>query len=197
MDPNLTIKQRIARLEKNSGNSSKPPSNDIVKPKPKTLKTQRRKRKRGGQTGHRKLTWPAEVPQGGLLGANMSAMVAFMKRGCHMSFSTIQQFFKEVMRLDLSRGLLSKAVQKVSQSLKPAYDSLVKQLPEQAHLGIDETGHKNNGDKHWTWCFQTPTYSLFHIDKSRGSKVLFDLLSEDFTGTLTAITTGVIASSSV
>ena len=246
----LQLQERISRLEKNSGNSSKPPSSDIVKPKPKTLKTHRKKRKRGGQAGHRKFTrpafgpdeidqfveyeltsqdakglvpldqwqvvqqitlpkklftvtehrarkyidpktgtihitpWPPEVAQGGLLGADMSAMVAFMKGGCHMSFSTIQQFYKEVMQLNLSRGLLSKAVQKVSQSLKPAYDSMVKQLPEQTHLGIDETGHKNNGDKHWTWCFQTPMYSLFHIDKSRGSRVLFDLLGEDFTGTL-------------
>ena len=246
----IQLQERIARLEKNSGNSSKPPSSDIVKPKPKTLKTKRKKRKRGGQVGHRKFTrpafspdevdrfveyeltskdaeglvpldqwqviqqitlpeklftvtehrarkyvdpktgmihitpWPPEVAHGGLLGANMSAMIAFMKGGCHMSFSTIQQFYKEVMQLDLSRGLLSKAVQKVSQSLRPTYDSMIEQLPEQTHLGIDETGHKNNGDKHWTWCFQTPLYSLFHIDKSRGSKVLFGLLGEDFTGTL-------------
>ena len=46
--------------------------------------------------------------------------------------------------------LLSKAVQKVSQSLKPTYDQLAKRLAEQPVPGIDETGHKDNGDRHWT-----------------------------------------------
>jgi len=41
---------KIAKLEKNSGNSSKPPSSDIVKP-PKQ-QDRRRKKKIGGQKGH-------------------------------------------------------------------------------------------------------------------------------------------------
>ena len=248
-----TIKQlqeRIVRLEKNSKNSSKPPSSDIVKPKRKVKKSSRKKRKRGGQPGHQKFSRPAfkpedidevieyefyakdavglepldewhviqqvtlpeklyvitehrarkyldpqtgtihitplpsEVNQGHLLGADLSAMIAFMKGGCHMSFSTIQQFCKEVMQLSLSRGVLDKAKQKVSQALQPTYDSLVERLPYEMYLGVDETGHKNNGDKHWTWCFQTLNYTLFHIDKSRGSQVLFELLGEDFNGIL-------------
>ena len=125
---------------------------------------------------------PDEIRKGGLLGAEITAAVAFMKGGCHMSYTTIQQFFKEVIHLDISRGLLSKATQKASQSLASAYNQLAQRLPEQSYLGIDETGHKDNGDKHWTWCFQTPEYSLFHIDKSRGSGVLFDLLGEKFDG---------------
>lgn len=129
-------------------------------------------------------SFPSQVSRGNLLGADFSALVAFMKGGCHMSYSTIQQFCKEVMKLPLSRGVLSKAIQKVSQSLKPMYDAMVEGLPYETHLGVDETGHKNNGQKHWTWCFQTSTYTLFHIDKSRGSQVLFELLGKDFEGLL-------------
>jgi len=242
------LEEKIARLQKNSNNSSKPPSSDIVKPKKVLRNVARMKRKRGGQHGHRKFSrrpfepeqvdeiieyefkdkdveglksldqWliiqqiqlpekmykviehrarkyldpvtgkvhiapmPDEIRKGGLLGADITAAVAFMKGGCHMSYTTIQQFFKEVIHLDISRGLLSKATQKASQSLAPAYNQLAQRLPEQSYLGIDETGHKDNGDKHWTWCFQTPEYSLFHIDKSRGSGVLFDLLGEKFDG---------------
>jgi len=78
--------------------------------------------------------------------------------------------------------MLSKATQKVSAALKPAYEQMVELLPEESYLGIDETGHKNNGDKYWTWCFQTSHYTLFHIDKSRGSKVLFELLGKEYEG---------------
>ena len=47
------LEARLARLEKNSGNSSKPPSSDIVKPAV-VGKKRRSRRKRGAQPGHPK-----------------------------------------------------------------------------------------------------------------------------------------------
>lgn len=99
-----------------------------------------------------------------------------------MSYSTLERVFKEVLQLDVSRSLLDKATKKVSQALEPAYEQLAAHLPHEPYLGIDETGHKDDGKKHWTWCFQTSSYTLFHIDKSRGSCVLFDALGEKFDG---------------
>jgi len=49
------LEEKIARLQKNSGNSSKPPSSDIVKPL-KVIRKHGKKRKRGGQHGHRKFS---------------------------------------------------------------------------------------------------------------------------------------------
>jgi transposase len=95
---------------------------------------------------------PDEVRSGGLLAADLTAAVAFLKGGCHMSYSTLQRFFKEIVQLDLSRGVLCKATQKVSQALEKPYEQLRAQLPDASHLGIDETGHKDDGQLHWTWC---------------------------------------------
>jgi len=229
------LKEEIARLKKDSSNSSRPPSSDIVKPKKTTTKRFRKKRKRGGQHGHKKFSrqpfepeqvdqtfdyeltaqdaaelepldeWfiiqQIELPEKMYkviehrarkyfdpvtgkthIAADVTASIAFMKGRCHMSYTTIQQFFKEVMKLDISRGMLNKATQKVSASLEGAYQQIVERMPKESYLGIDETGHKDNGDKYWTWCFQSPDYSLFHIDKSRGSKVLFDLLGKEYEG---------------
>jgi transposase len=129
---------------------------------------------------------PDEIRKGGLLGANITAAVAFMKGGCHMSYTTIQQFLNELMNLDISRGMLCKAAQKVSQSLQPAYEQLAERLPYESQIGVDETGHHDEGKLHWTWCFDTPDYSLFSIDKSRGSKVLEEMLGKDFAGIIGA-----------
>ena len=245
------LEEKIARLEKNSNNSSKPPSSDIVKPL-KVIRRLGKKRKRGGQHGHRKFSrqpfesdqldevieyefkdkdaeglkpldeWfviqqielpekmykviehrarkyldivtgkihiapmPDEIRKGGLLGADVTAAVAFMKGGCHMSYTTIQQFFKELMKLDISRGMLCKAAQKVSQSLQPAYEQLAEHLPYESQVGVDETGHHDDGKLHWTWCFDTPDYSLFRVDASRGSGVLETVLGRDFAGIICA-----------
>jgi len=51
-------------------------------------------------------------------------------------------------------------------------------------INVDETGHKENGDKFWTWVFKAELYVLFKIDKSRGSKVLIDVLGKEFNGVL-------------
>ena len=52
LEDNARLKARIAALEKNSTNSSKPPSSDIVKP-PKPRKDKERRRKIGAQKGHK------------------------------------------------------------------------------------------------------------------------------------------------
>ena len=96
---------------------------------------------------------PEDVRQASLLGSDMTAAVAFLKGGCHMSYTTIQRVFNELLRLDVSRGMLAKATRKVSQALRVPYQSLVERLPQEPHLGIEETGHHDDGRLYWTWCF--------------------------------------------
>jgi len=64
------------------------------------------------------------------------------------------------------------------------YDDLLARLPGEPRLNVDETGHKENGKPYWTWCFRSDLYTLFKIDKSRGSGVLLDVLGAEFDGVL-------------
>ena len=127
---------------------------------------------------------PEAVRKAGLFGPRLTALVAFMKGVCHASFSTIRKFLRDVVRMHVSRGYLAKLIDKVSQSLAPSYAELFGRLPDEAVLNIDETGHKENGERFWTWCFRAAAYTFFRIDKSRGSKVLVEVLGEEFNGVL-------------
>lgn len=252
--------QRIAELEaqlaaarKHSGNSSKPPSSDIVKPPKDQGKNKKRKRRRGGQPGHPRHERPPfppeqvtrthdhnldccpdcggaldqadqaprivqqveinEVPieidehrghaywcakcervhyaplpqpvvQAGLAGPNLTALVGFLKSVCHASFSTIRKFLRDVVKITISRGQLAKLVQKLSASLEATYEELLAALPNQDVLNVDETGHRDQGKRLWTWCFRAPLFTLFRIDPSRGSDVLIQVLGEEFDGLL-------------
>ncbi len=211
------LEAEVARLRKNSGNSSKPPSSDIVKPpKPKTSKKQGGKRRQGGQPGHprhqRKDFGPDDIDQvveyelndedarglqpldawrvlqqvelverplivpehrarryldprtgkivtaplpraivkTGLVGPRLSAAAAFQKAACHMSYTTIQDFWRQLAGFDVSRGQWRKVVDKVSQALGRPYEVLCDALAGQDVLGIDESGHKDSGKRHWT-----------------------------------------------
>ncbi len=127
---------------------------------------------------------PEAVVKAGLFGPRLTALVAFMKGVCHASFSTIWKFLRDVAHVDISRGYLAKLIGKVSDSLAKAYAELFERLPGEPVLNVDETGHKEYREKFWTWCFRAQLYTLFRIDKSRGSKVLVEVLGEEFNGVL-------------
>jgi len=245
-----TLQEEIARLKKNSRNSSKPPSSDIVKPKKSKTSRAKRKRKIGGQKGHPKHEripfapedidrtisyelspkqsqglipldeWlvlqqvdlvekpyivtehrarkyldprtertviaplPAAVKAAGLVGPKLSALAAYQKGDCHMSYSTMQRFWNDVLGIPISRSQLANVIQKVSAAFAEPYAELREALVREAYVGVDESGHKDRGDKFWTWCFRAPEYTLFHIDQSRGSQVLKAILTETFGGVI-------------
>lgn len=249
-----TLENKIAKLSKNSSNSSKrPSSDDIVKPKPSGKKKGGKKRKIGAQPGHprheRPLFAPDEIdvltplfyascpdcdgevfPTGGaprtiqqielpeapvikfehrsypvrcekcggihympfddnivkegLFKERLTALVAYMKYVCHVSFSTLRKFVRDVLGVKVSRGYLSKLIEKVGMALDTPYNELLDRLPLEKILNIDETGHKENKERFWTWVFKAELYVLFKIDKSRGSQVLVDVLGKEFDGVL-------------
>jgi transposase len=246
---NQTLREEIHRLKKDSSNSSKPPSSDIVTP-PKPAPVQRGRRKIGGQPGHAKHErtpfpperidqtqvyelskmdaaglkrldewhvvqqvdlkerplWivehrarkylnpatgqivipplPPQVASGGLIGPRLSALMAYQKSACHMSYDTIRTFLADVLGLPLSVGHVAKVVQKASAALAHPYEELRGALTKQAHLGIDETGHPERGKNLWTWCFRAETFTVFAIDRSRGSQVLDTVLGKTFGGVI-------------
>lgn len=127
---------------------------------------------------------PEAVAKTGLFGPRLTTLVAFMKGVCHASFSTIRKFLRDVAGIKVSRGYLAKVIAKVTEWLTPAYEELLARLPAEALLNVDETGHKENAKKFWTWCFRAELYTLFRIQPSRGSDVLVDTLGKEFNGVL-------------
>jgi transposase len=128
---------------------------------------------------------PEEVRRAGLVGPRLSALVAYQKGACHMSYRVIQTFLADVLQLPLSTGQLVKVVGKASAALTPGYQQLQSALPGRAVVNVDETGHPDSGKRFWSWGFHTPGpngFTLFHIDSARSSDVLKDFLGESFAG---------------
>jgi len=101
-----------------------------------------------------------------------------------MSYTTIANFWNEVGDFTISRGQLAKIVRKVSRAIESPYEEMKAALATQDRLGIDESGHKNAGKRHWTWCFRAPDFTVFRVDPSRGSEVLRKTLGETFGGVI-------------
>jgi hypothetical protein len=243
------LQEQLAGSNKDSGNSSKPPSSDIVKP-PKKPSLRRRRGAQKGHPGHERPPFnpddidflqrhahelcprcggpveqlptpgqvlvqvelapkptlvtehrsgtcrchackqdfthpiPREIAAAGTFGPRLTAYVAYLKGACHASFSTIQNLLRETCRLPIARGTLVQLCQRVARSLQVSYDELRDQLPRQKSLNIDETSHRENGRWQWTWAFRAPRFTLFHIDPTRSTSVLEQLLGSEFAGTV-------------
>jgi transposase len=128
--------------------------------------------------------FPLSIERGGLAGPRLTTVIAYLKGACHASYSTIRKFVRDVIGLTISRGQLAKIIGKVSRALEQPYEELLGSLPDQAVLNVDETGHKQNGQQQWTWCFRAGLYTLFKIDPTRSADVLIEVLGSEFDGVL-------------
>lgn len=129
-------------------------------------------------------TLPSGIERGGLVGPYLTTLIAYLKGACHASYSTIRKYLRDVVRVTISRGQLAKVIAKVSQALDTPYQELLEQLPNQSRLNVDETGHCDQGEHWWTWCFRAKLYTLFKIDPTRSGDVLLDVLGREFSGVL-------------
>ena len=68
--------------------------------------------------------------------------------------------------------------------LEQPYQELLDCLPGEKLLNVDETGHKQNRLRMWTWCFRAELYTLFKIDPTRSTDVLIKVLGTEFDGVL-------------
>ena len=129
---------------------------------------------------------PPEVEHAGLFGPRLTAHVAWLKLRGHVSYSGIQEYLRDVLGLDVSRGYLDKVFQKAAAALRPAWTELHGALRDQPVLNADETSHPEAGKRRWTWVFRAAFFTVFLIAPSRGSEVLVRTLGKAFAGILCA-----------
>ena len=134
-----------------------------------------------------KIVWaepPSGVVQGQLFGPRLEALVGYMKGSLHASYTGLAGFCREVLDVEVSRAHVCNTIARVNKALAKPYEELARHVPTEPVLNIDESGWKDKGLKYWIWVFCTSLISFFHIAKSRGSKVLNEVLGKAYGGTI-------------
>jgi transposase len=132
-----------------------------------------------------KVIW-APVPREILnqFGPKLTALLAYLTVVCRMPRRKMEELLKNVFGTPISLGSTQKSVEETSAALKPSYQELERQLPNEPVLNGDETGWRDAGEKLWLWVFVALHFAFFTIAKSRSSEVLFQLLGPQFLGIL-------------
>ena len=124
-----------------------------------------------------------EVPKN-RIGPLAKALAAFFKYDVKVSDNDIRKIFEKMFGLELVVSSISGFRDQLARELVPLYEKLKEQLKSEGFIHADETGWRVDGDNHWLWKFSNKRVSVTHIDKSRGQKVVNDILGEEYDGVL-------------
>ncbi len=126
---------------------------------------------------------PGHIPHG-QLGLNALATAMVLRIAHRLPFRQVTQVFADLPELTVSPGAIARQVQRVAGWFDGDYEKLLIQLRSAPHVHADETGWRTDGKNGFLWAVTSPSHTLYHVDRSRGSKVILKLLGKAFGGTL-------------
>lgn len=114
------------------------------------------------------------------LGLNALA-TAMMMRVCYrMPLRQITRFFLQLPQLKISPGGIVKQIKRVAKWMEKQYHRLKLVIRAAGVVHADETGWRTNGKTGYLWTLNTADHTLYHLDRSRGAKVIAELLGKAF-----------------
>jgi len=124
-----------------------------------------------------------ELPKS-YIGPLAKALAVFLKYTVKISERDIKNIFAKLFGMRIVASSIAGFRQQLKDKAEPLYQRLLESLRQSSFIHIDETGWNINGELHWLWKLSNKKICLTHIDKSRGQKVVEDVLGKDYEGIL-------------
>lgn len=124
-----------------------------------------------------------ELPKS-YMGPKAKALAVFMKYGIKISERDIKNIFEKLFNLNIVTSSITGFREQLKREALLVYEQLLKALKLSKFIHADETGWKVDGENSWLWKFSNKKICLTHIDKSRGQKVVEEVLGKEYGGIL-------------
>ena len=124
-----------------------------------------------------------QVPRGHL-GANVLIQAAILKYHHCLPYEKIADLLKDMAGLTVSPGGLSQALARISDWLGVEKKFLLTAIRGSPQVHADETGWRLDGKKSWVWAFVNERLAYYEVNRSRGRKVVRNILTDSFKGVL-------------
>lgn len=154
-------------------------------PPPQKIKTTQynRWRVKCRDCGHQFISKHLDCPKTGNFGIFLLVYIVMLKFHLRGVIRKIQDFAMKYNGFEISPKGIHDILLRVGSTCKNDYEDKIQKIRSAKWRYIDETGIKVNGDNWWLWIFRTDTnVTLVVIRKSRGSKVLEEILGEGHKG---------------
>ena len=154
---------------------------EIILPKKKSTKYIRNVFKCGGCGKFIRIYGQGEMPKA-YIGPQAKAVVNYLRYDVGISQHKLQRILKELFGLLFHQTSVVGFETQLRVRGRTLYNQMQAILHKTKLLYIDETGWKKDGLPYWLWCFCNNLIAYYHIDKSRGSKVIQSILGDKYNG---------------
>ena len=121
----------------------------------------------------------ADIPHA-QFGLDTLATVAVMRVCYRLPLRQISRLFAQLPGLKISPGAIVKQINRLGGWLEKQYDRLKFALRLAGVVHADETSWRTDGKNGYLWTLTNADHTLYHVDESRGGKVIVELLGKAF-----------------
>jgi transposase len=121
-------------------------------------------------------------PHEGKFGKNAIALATILKYEDRLPHRKIQDALMRQYGLKISPATIFDLTRRAADAVRSEYDAILSKIRGASILYVDETSIHVQGEMHWIWAFTTPSETFFVIRKSRGMRVLLEVLTRRFNG---------------
>jgi hypothetical protein len=134
----------------------------------------------------KKVVYPKKekIPANDRIGTEARAVGGYL-RHLGVTYRKTASIFKGIFGLNLSHPSFMAFNTEQAQNGASIYEGIKQGIRYSPYVNADETGWRVNGQNHWLWVFTNKDAVLYLIDKSRGSKVVSNVLGENYEGVST------------
>jgi transposase len=123
-----------------------------------------------------------DCPVKGRFGNNIIAQTTLMKYEDRLPHRKIQNALRRLHGLNICPATILELTRRAADAVQSQYDAILDRIRDAPILYVDETSIDVQVKKHWIWAFTTPSETFVVIRKSRGMKVLMEVLTRRFKG---------------
>ena len=124
-----------------------------------------------------------EIP-GSRISPRVKSFAAFLRYAIKISENDVTALFEKAFNLKISSSSIAGFMDHLKVEALPIYDDLLSSLKKGSFIHADETGWPLDGKNYWLWKFSNKRICFSHIDKSRGQKVVEDIIGKEYSGVL-------------
>ncbi len=124
-----------------------------------------------------------DCPDSGRFGNNLMAETALMKFEERLTFRKIEDVMERRWNISITPSSVMGITRRVSSALEAEHEKMINIIRSSPAVYADETSMRINGRNHWIWIFVAKDAVLCVIRKSRGKKVVKEILG-DYHGVL-------------
>lgn len=121
---------------------------------------------------------PEDCPEKGRFGFNTLAQCSIMKFEERLPLRKIRDSIKRNYISDITPATIGSMIKIVSGKLEPEHGKIIDKIRISPFVHADETSITINGIRYWIWIFVATTAVLCIIRKSRGKKVVEEILGD-------------------